>query len=55
MSELKYDDVAVVTTRTLPGYEIINTFGEIFGLIVHGRDLNERNPVKCYPYWCVQR
>ncbi|MFZ1887496.1 MAG: heavy metal-binding domain-containing protein [Candidatus Binataceae bacterium] len=33
------DDVLVVTTNDVPGYEIIAVFGEVFGLIVRARNV----------------
>ena len=32
------DDVIVVTTPDLPGYEIVQVHGEVFGLIVRARN-----------------
>ena len=32
------DDVLVVTTNDLPGYEIVQVHGEVFGLIVRARN-----------------
>ncbi len=33
------DDVMIVTTNELPGYEVEETFGEVFGLIVRSRNM----------------
>jgi uncharacterized protein YbjQ (UPF0145 family) len=33
------DDVIVVTTNELPGYEIVQVHGEVFGLIVRARNV----------------
>jgi uncharacterized protein YbjQ (UPF0145 family) len=33
------NDVIVVTTNKLEGYEIVETYGEVFGLIVRSRNL----------------
>lgn len=33
------DDVIVVTTNELPGYEIVAVHGEVFGLIVRARNV----------------
>ena len=33
------DQVIVATTNDLPGYEIIETYGEVFGLIVRSRNV----------------
>lgn len=33
------DDMLVVTTNDLPGYEVVETYGEVFGLIVRSRNL----------------
>lgn len=32
------DDVIVTTTDELPGYEIVETYGEVFGLVVRARN-----------------
>lgn len=32
-------EVLVVTTNDIPGYEVIETYGEVFGLIVRSRNL----------------
>lgn len=32
------DDIIVATTNDLPGYEIVETYGEVFGLIVRSRN-----------------
>jgi uncharacterized protein YbjQ (UPF0145 family) len=32
-------DVMVVTTNDLPGYKVVETYGEVFGLIVRSRNL----------------
>ncbi len=32
-------DVTVVTTNDLPGYEIVEVYGEVFGLIVRSRNI----------------
>lgn len=33
------NDVIVVTTNDLPGYDIVETYGEVFGLIVRSRNV----------------
>jgi uncharacterized protein YbjQ (UPF0145 family) len=33
------DEILVVTTNDIPGYEVIETYGEVFGLIVRSRNL----------------
>lgn len=33
------DDIMVVTTNELPGYEVVETYGEVFGLIVRSRNM----------------
>lgn len=33
------DEVMVVTTNNLPGYEVTETYGEVFGLIVRSRNI----------------
>ena len=33
------DDIIVVTTNDLPGYEITEVYGEVFGLIVRSRNM----------------
>lgn len=32
-------EVIVVTTNELPGYEVVETYGEVFGIIVRSRNL----------------
>src|SRR4249919_554237 len=32
-------DVQIVTTNNLPGYEVVEIYGEVFGLIVRSRNL----------------
>jgi uncharacterized protein YbjQ (UPF0145 family) len=32
------DDVIVVTTNDIPGYEVVAVYGEVFGLIVRARN-----------------
>ena len=32
------DDVIIATTNDLPGYEIVQVYGEVFGLIVRARN-----------------
>ena len=32
-------DIIVVTTNDLPGYRVVETYGEVFGLIVRSRNL----------------
>ena len=32
-------DVMVVTTNDLPGYEVVEVYGEVFGLIVRSRNI----------------
>jgi uncharacterized protein YbjQ (UPF0145 family) len=33
------DDVIVVTTNDVPGYEVVAVYGEVFGLIVRARNV----------------
>jgi len=33
------DDIIVVTTNELPGYEVVEVYGEVFGLIVRSRNI----------------
>ena len=33
------NDIPVVTTNDLPGYEVVEVYGEVFGLIVRSRNL----------------
>ena len=33
------NDVVVVTTNDLPGYEVVEVYGEVFGLIVRSRNV----------------
>ena len=33
------DDIVIVTTNDLPGYEVVDVYGEIFGLVVRSRHL----------------
>src|SRR5580704_3204923 len=33
------DEIIVVTTNDLPGYEVVEVYGEVFGLIVRSRNL----------------
>ena len=33
------DDIIVVTTNDLPGYEVTEVYGEVFGLIVRSRNM----------------
>ncbi|HET6864221.1 MAG TPA: YbjQ family protein [Candidatus Saccharimonadales bacterium] len=33
------DEIMVVTTNNLPGYEVTETYGEVFGLIVRSRNI----------------
>lgn len=33
------DEVLVVTTNDIPGYKVVETYGEVFGLIVRSRNL----------------
>ena len=33
------DEVMVVTTNDLPGYEVVEVYGEVFGLIVRSRNV----------------
>ncbi len=39
MTDSKIDDIVVVTTNDLPGYEIVEVHGEVFGLIVLSRNV----------------
>jgi uncharacterized protein YbjQ (UPF0145 family) len=36
---MKREDVIVATTNDLPGYEIVEAYGEVFGLIVRSRNV----------------
>lgn len=33
------EDIIVVTTNDLPGYEVVEVYGEVFGLIVRSRNV----------------
>ena len=33
------DDIMVVTTNELPGYEVVEVYGEVFGVIVRSRNV----------------
>jgi uncharacterized protein YbjQ (UPF0145 family) len=33
------DKIMVATTNNLPGYEVVEVYGEVFGLIVHSRNI----------------
>lgn len=33
------DEILVVTTNDVPGYEVIEVYGEVFGLIVRSRNI----------------
>lgn len=33
------DEIMVVTTNDLPGYEVVEVYGEVFGLIVRSRNV----------------
>ena len=33
------DEILVVTTNDIPGYEVIEVYGEVFGLIVRSRNV----------------
>jgi uncharacterized protein YbjQ (UPF0145 family) len=33
------EEIIVVTTNDLPGYEVVETYGEVFGLIVRSRNM----------------
>lgn len=33
------DDIMVVTTNNMPGYEVTKVYGEVFGLIVRSRNI----------------
>jgi uncharacterized protein YbjQ (UPF0145 family) len=33
------EDLIVVTTNDLPGYEVVEVYGEVFGLIVRSRNI----------------
>lgn len=32
------EDVVVVTTNDIPGYEVVETYGEVFGVLVRSRN-----------------
>lgn len=34
-----HQDIIVVTTNDLPGYEVVEVYGEVFGLIVRSRNV----------------
>jgi uncharacterized protein YbjQ (UPF0145 family) len=36
---MEHDDVIVVTTNELPGYDVVEVYGEIFGIIVRSRNM----------------
>lgn len=33
------EDVTIVTTNDIPGYEVVETYGEVFGVLVRSRNL----------------
>ncbi|HEY2004772.1 MAG TPA: YbjQ family protein [Candidatus Saccharimonadia bacterium] len=33
------DEILIVTTNDVPGYKVVETYGEVFGLIVRSRNL----------------
>ncbi len=35
----KADEILVVTTNDVPGYEVVEVYGEVFGLIVRSRNI----------------
>ena len=35
----KIEDIIVVTTNDIPGYEVVEVYGEVFGLIVRSRNI----------------
>ena len=35
-------EVLVVTTNDVPGYKVVEVYGEVFGLIVRSRNLQQR-------------
>jgi len=35
----KTDEILVVTTNDVPGYEVVEVYGEVFGLIVRSRNV----------------
>jgi len=35
----KNSDIVVVTTNDIPGYEVVEVYGEVFGLIVRSRNI----------------
>lgn len=37
--ENENNDIMVVTTNDLPGYKVVETYGEVFGLIVRSRNM----------------
>jgi uncharacterized protein YbjQ (UPF0145 family) len=37
--ENENNDIIVVTTNDLPGYKVVETYGEVFGLIVRSRNM----------------
>jgi uncharacterized protein YbjQ (UPF0145 family) len=36
---VKTNDILVVTTNNVPGYEVVEVYGEVFGLIVRSRNI----------------
>ena len=36
---VKTDEILVVTTNDVPGYEVVEVYGEVFGLIVRSRNI----------------
>jgi uncharacterized protein YbjQ (UPF0145 family) len=39
MSDNETDQILVVTTNDLPGYEVVEVYGEVFGLTVRSRNM----------------
>lgn len=35
----KTDEILIVTTNDVPGYEVVEVYGEVFGLIVRSRNI----------------
>ena len=35
----KTSEILVVTTNDVPGYEVVEVYGEVFGLIVRSRNI----------------
>lgn len=38
------EEILVVTTNDVPGYEVVEVYGEVFGLIVRSRNILSSTP-----------